>query len=150
LYRTSGPVIEEIVVERRSRPRARRYVFVVPCVLFAYFGLMIVYLHAKDASQFIPFALAIVAILAAWIAVRTRSLVVVRAGKELRIRDGRRRSVVLVGEVHEVEIDTRGERAHAVVLVLDGHRRLELGDPFERMSDAVAERRTLRNALTRP
>lgn len=149
MYRTSEVVTEEIVLERRTRPRARRYVFVVPCVFFAYVGL-IVYLRAQDRGHFVPFAVAIVAILAAWVAVRTRPLVVVRAGKELRIRDGRRKSVVLVGEVHEVEIDTRGDRAHAVVLVLDGKRRLDLGDPFERMSDAVAERRTLRNALTRP
>ena len=149
MYRTSGAVTEEIVLERRSRPRARRYVFAVPCVLFAYVGL-IVYFHAKDSGHFVPFAVAIVAILAAWVAVRTRPLVVVRAGKELRIRDGRRKSVVLVGEVHEVEIDTRGEHAHAVVLVLDGNRRLTLGAPFDLMSDAIAERRTLRNALTRP
>jgi len=149
LYRTSGAVTEEIVLERRSRPRARRYVFVVPCVLFAYVG-MFVWLHARDRGHWVPFAVAIVAILAAWVAIRTRPLVVARAGKELRIRDGRRKNVVLVGEVHEVEIDTRGDRAHAVVLVLDGNRRLDLGDPFERMSDAVAERRTLRNALTRP
>jgi len=95
-------------------------------------------------------ALGAAALLVVALFVRTRPLRVTRAGRELRIRAGRRRESVLISEVHEVEIDTRADRAHAVVLVLEGNRRLDVGDPFERMSDAVAERRTLRNALTRP
>jgi hypothetical protein len=152
LYRTSGPLTEEIVLVRRSRPRAGAATRVVVALLFAA-ALSITVLAGAHHDQWaacrnVVIALVIVAVGVSL--VRTRSLRITRVGRELRIRQGRKRESVLVSEVREVEIDTRGDREHAVVLVLDGHRRLVLGSPFELMSEAIAERRMLRIALTRP
>ncbi len=81
--------------------------------------------------------------------VRTRRLTVTRVGRALRIRCGKRESSVLASEVLEVDVDTEAVQAHTVVFVLRDGRRIPVGEPHERMSDALADRRALREALLR-
>ena len=81
--------------------------------------------------------------------VRRRKLTVVRKGRELRIREGARDESVLVGEVVDVGVETRGHNEHAVLLVLRDGRRVAVGDARERIDQADEDRSTLRGFLLR-
>ncbi len=149
MYRTSGAVTEEIVLERRSRPRVRPTAAILFCVGFASVAATVV-IYARDhlgATCVALGAFALVTLLA--MVIRTRTLTVVRAGRELRVREGRMRESVLVGEVLDVDIDTRAVRAHAVVFVLRDGRRVPIGEPREFMDHAASDRRAIREALLR-
>jgi hypothetical protein len=149
LYRTSGAVIEEIVLERRSRPRVRPTPAILVSVAFASVAATVMIFSPDHwgATNVVIGSFALVALVAMFI--RTRRLTVVRAGRELRVREGRLRESVLVGEVMDVDIDTRGERAHAVVFVLRDGRRVPIGAPREFMDHAASDRRAIREALLR-
>jgi hypothetical protein len=149
LYRTSGAVTEEIVLERRSRSRVHRVHAVIFILVFGSVAAMVA-LGARN--HWVGTNIAIVALaffLVVAMFVRTRKLTVVRAGRELRIREGRTYESVLVSEVLGVEIDTRGERAHEVVFVLRDGRRVRVGEARALMDHAAADRRTIRDALLR-
>jgi hypothetical protein len=149
LYRTSGAVIEEIVLQRRSRTRVRPlWAFVFTAVVVSIAAMVEV--AARDHWVATPVAIAVIAPFAIMVLlVRTQKLMVVRAGRELRIREGRRRESVLVGEILDVEIDTRGVHVHDVVFVLRDGRRVPVGAPRALMDHAASDRRTIRNALLR-
>jgi hypothetical protein len=149
LYRTSGVVTEQIVLERRSRPRVRLVPAVAFTLVFGGTAAMVV-VGARDhwvAAHVSIVAFALVA--AGAMFVRTQKLTVVRAGRELLIREGRISESVLVGEVLDVDIDTRGKSAYAVVFVLRDGRRVLVGEPREWMEHAASDRRTIREALLR-
>ena len=149
LYRTGEAVIEEIVLERRSRPRVRPAWTFGLIASFASIATMIeVGAHEHWLTTYVAICIfALVAFVAMFI--RTQKLTVVRAGRELRIREGRRRESVLVGEVLDVDIDTRGASAHAVVFVLRDGRRVLVGEPRELMDHAASDRHAIREALLR-
>jgi len=149
LYRTSGAVTEEIVLERRSRSRVRlAWAFGFTALLGSIAAMIEVGMREHGVTTYVAMTIfALGAFLAMF--VRTQKLTVVRAGRVLRIRQGRQKESVLVGEVLGVEIDTRGERMHALVFVLRDGRRVPIGEPREFMDHAAADRRTIREALLR-
>lgn len=151
MYRTTGATIEEIVLERRSRPRVPLTAVVALGLVFAaLLGILgFADTHVDRAGTFRNAAFAFVALAIVALLVRTPRLVVKRVGRELRIRSGKRESAVLVGEVLEVDVDTEAEHAHRVVLALRDRRRIPVGEPLALMADALADRRTLRAALLR-
>jgi len=147
VYRGTSKTTEEVVLRRPSRSRVRRNVLVGVAVTIA----AVVVVVGVGADRVVPvvttaagvaFGLALLTA-----AFRTRSLVVARAGGELRVRSGRKRSTFLLAEVRDVQVEPVSVRAHAVVLLLKDGRRVPLGDPYEAMRDATAETRALREAL---
>lgn len=147
MYRGTSQSSEQIVLRRRSRSRIRRNVLVGVAIAIA----ALVVVVGVGADRVVPVTIVAVAIAVAVALItavlRTRSLVVARAGVELRVRSGRKRSTFLVAEVRDVQVEPVSIRAHAVVLVLDDGRRVRLGDTFERGQDAREEVRSLRDAL---
>jgi hypothetical protein len=134
LYRTPGPTIEEIVLVRRSRPRVRAVHAIGFTLGFASIASMMI-VGAKDHWVALHVSMIVFAALALPVLfLRTQRLVVKRVGRELRIREGRRED---------------GRHAHAVVVVLRDGRRVPVGDPRDLMFHAVADRKTIRDALLR-
>ena len=144
VYRTSDE--REIFVLRRS-PRRRPKVIAV--VLGALAILTATVAGASGEPVRVVLWASALGVLCSivWMLLATRPLLVARAGPELRVRHGVARASFLVGEVRGVEVDTLSVHAHAVVLVLADGRRARVGEPHDRMTEALAACRALREGL---
>jgi hypothetical protein len=115
------------------------------------------WLHASRSSTFdvadggapyLPSGIVVLAMAgAALVTLRRRVVRLVRIGPELRVESGGRASSVLLREVRTVDIESAAVNRHGITLALVDGRRVAVGAPSLRMTDALLVRGNVRAAL---